>query len=733
MDATRANQTPPTQQFTPAQQRSSPPRTGGSAPRIGNRTAQTTAPAAAAASSSAITPLAIAKLSPNSPPSATNSAMPRITTPPPPPLVPSAVAKQGMRPTAPLPPPPPMPSSKSNPLSTLTLDQQNAIKTLSPVAPRASPSPPIPSSLPSSSTSQPAALSSLSPTPAASKASIATGTQPSQVTSRQQEMLYRSARGEKFSGDEFMDEAKKFSAELSKTPNPDPKALTTLHQLYDKAAAAYSALGMVEKAFQARSSAAQVIKFSPNHPLHNLSSAVKAQAAKQPAGQANYGAHFSNFDTGILKGGHIRVDARTVQEGKRESNLNIFQMRLSYLARENLNKSLSEIQQNVKIFNKNLPPGFKEVKITEIPYTFKGVDKNGKFTTAEGLKNKTTAYQIEFPGIGKVVIPKDPKYKTFYNDIQVEIPSDGLQPGEGIKRVHQMLAVLGCGPVLGEQKPEDNDRIKMAFVFRSFFPATATRMENKSDFYELPLGELRARMEKEVPESKEILKKYLDDPNQLESIEVYPGRSAWAIKDLGQQLRARGAVGLIQGIGGDSNSAQDAVFAIIVGGALSTLDRFQAGVIREGESCEQDIRSGGGDRVFMRLMNGRVMRDINDRGYLPLGGHYNVLYDCDVVNQGAYAYNSDSYGVRDPKDSEYATRQNLLQFASGASAPNNEVMIKNRVDPKHIRGVVVTDQYAKDNLIKRLNQAGITQIGGKSLSECIHVSLPIRLERKMWG
>ena len=553
-------------------------------------------------------------------------------------------------------------------------------------------------------------------------------------------LLNLSALGSEITGDQFLEAARQCKSNLSVQLNKNPAAGTTLHLLYDKAADAFVAEGDLEKAFQVRAELAEAVKMPKTHPLHDMN-AILSQVAEQKKPSDRFGAHFSSLDTGILKGGNIKIFQRNIDGEDKD----IMFFRMSQFARKDLQNNLDHIANNLDAFMDNLPENLRsQVKITEVPYFFKGPDKNGVFKDKKGFQPEdANAIEIEFKGIGKVIVGNSPHYGCLYNDVSVEIDSN-LPNGEGVERMHQMLSVLGCGPILGAQRTEDDERLKIALVFRTFYPAEANTLERQNDFYELPVGELKNRIIDQQPEMKNIFKKY-DKKNMMSKVEIYPGKTAWAMKDIGDQMRNNGAKGLWMGVGEGISfpEVSNMIASILQKGAISSQDRLEAGVIIQGASPKADLQKGGGDRVFTRLVNDNTDKHIKDHiskeyGYVE-GPYYSgcvqILFDLDVLNRGGYAYNEDRYGVRNPEDvkyeENYAQRQNMIQFAGEADGKSNEVMVKNRIGPEFIRGLVVQDEGAKKELLKTLREAdppvikvvkGMEHINGKSLDEFVHIA-----------
>ncbi|CRX39290.1 DarT ssDNA thymidine ADP-ribosyltransferase family protein [Estrella lausannensis] len=551
-----------------------------------------------------------------------------------------------------------------------------------------------------------------------------------------EELLGMTSRGLSVSAEEFLAAAEKLKSNLPSSGQEGGPQLTTLHDLYCRAADQFEAAGDVTKAFEARANAASFAGPAASSKLHNMSQAVAfgQQAQKSPL----LPAHFSGLDTGILKGGSLRASNRTIN-GNEITQLDF---KLSRFARQDLQEHLLNIQNNLAAFEASLPAELKgKVRITEVKDTFLGKKPDGSFAVEDGYTPyEATAIQIEFGGVGSVIIGNNKEFGCLFNNIKVLVKAD-LPEGKAEQQVHQMLTMLGVGPILNEQRPMDEERLKTALIFRTYYPQQATKMEKTKEFYEMPLDMLRQKIEAEVPEMKDVFKKYEDNPELIEKKEIYPGKTTFSINDIGMLMRKKGAYGLMAGVGSyvPASDAADTVVLMMKYGALASQDRFQAGLFVEGASSEKDLRTGGGDHVFTRLINDKTAKGkLADTygGDFTFSGTYQMLYDLDVCNTGAYGYKTDEYGVKNPDHNDYsiyAGRKNLPELAEMTDNYNNEIMVKNTVPPAMIRGIVCQTQENKDVLVEKLTAQGVIvdgKINGKPVDSFIHVAS--KFTKEMW-
>ena len=88
------------------------------------------------------------------------------------------------------------------------------------------------------------------------------------------------------------------------------------------------------------------------------------------------------------------------------------------------------------------------------------------------LRSKAT--EVVFEGVGKVIIGKTKSCGCMYNWIQVEMEPN-LPPGEGAAKLQLMLSMMGLGSILGQMPEESQERMKMAQLYRAYFPRRCHR------------------------------------------------------------------------------------------------------------------------------------------------------------------------------------------------------------------------------------------------------------------
>ena len=400
---------------------------------------------------------------------------------------------------------------------------------------------------------------------------------------------------------------------------------------------------------------------------------------------------------------------------------------------------------NPSLFEKLLPDSLKgKIIISTVPYTFPSKNADGTFSSSPGYTpDQAEALQIEFPAIGKVIVGNSPDYLSLYNDVNVYLQGP-LKDGESLETLQKMLTVLGCGPVLGVQETENDDRMKIAQLFRTFNPRKALEFERTESFYKTPLAQLIATIEKEVPEMTAIFNRYLrEKPELMKKVEIFPGKTIWSVTDLSEKMKEKGAWGLMSALISNPEHCAETIAKLLKIGSLSSMDRFQIGAFIEGASSQRDLYCGGGEYVFTRLITQNFSENlIKNFRYAERTGIM-VLYDLKAVSNGSYGYEEDFYGVKFQSGpnpvfevNNYAHRLNLIELVNSVTM-DNEIMIKNHVEPELIKGVVVNSNEQKQIILNELRsqglitlKGGMETIMGKTVDEFIHISE--KFTKAMW-
>ena len=539
-------------------------------------------------------------------------------------------------------------------------------------------------------------------------------------------LLHKVWKGKEISGKELLKATKQLQRDWS-------KEVTPLSLLYEKAAEKLIAEGKIEKAFEARSFSAQSIPMPENHPLYMMQDAISKGTEKQP--DSSFGAFFSGFGSD-----DFRAFNRTFTDGK---EAHWFEFELTHSSRTKLEKTIKLIQDNPGLFKTALPKDLQNFSLDGGTHCFKVRNKRGDFSN-EGFKieeDVQNVWKITIPDVLDVSIVKNPEIGCLYNNISVEL-NPKLPNEKKLEVFHQLFTMLGLSSIVCPKRPEDEERIKIAQLFRTYYPREAWEIERTPEFYETPVEKLKKQIVDRVPDMRNIFYKYLvESPHLLKKDNIYPGKDVWSVNDLSSQMREVGAYGLYATILGEARyhmsleETAHRVASILKNGLLSTKDRFETGFLIEGSEANGVLKSGGGDHVFTRLCTKNTQVDFStvcNNG----DGRVALLFNLDAINRGSYAYAADNYGQKNSfNNKDYQQRPNLIEFAKnlGKQHFQNEVMIPRRIKPVDISGIVVPNKKYKKDLTRELKKAGIKSFNGKKLNVFIHVAKKGPAQKKLWN
>lgn len=436
----------------------------------------------------------------------------------------------------------------------------------------------------------------------------------------------------------------------------------------------------------------------------------------------NFGQFLSNYGKGLVKGMNLQFRAALV-DGK---NVRELDFKVNHVFRA----KMQTIVEGLKTFDQDELAEF--LRLTQSHAKGIKIEKVDFDISSEAHKSVGQAYKVSLVGLGHILVGADTNVTTMYDKVRVVIEED-----KSLYELHEMLSFLNLDEALHQSNSNEIERLKIGQLYRIFFPGDATLFERTDDFFTLPIQDLKNVMINKNPAMKAILEKLLPT---MQTEEILPGRLRYTLPSLASGARELGARSLISTITGGWGSAKDNInrlVSMMKMGMLSTEMRYRNGINAGGLSPIADFQTGGADSVFTQLLtqdNFDKEMSLDRLGYF---GSIRILISLDALNQGTYQYHSDSFGDRTlDKNSYYGNylkRPSLFEFVSGQQKQwnsGNEVMIKDRLDPKYITGVVVTnesmrvqliDAFRKSGMIS-LNSEGIETVLGKPLTRFIHVS-----------
>jgi hypothetical protein len=470
--------------------------------------------------------------------------------------------------------------------------------------------------------------------------------------------------------------------------------------------------GDVQEAFLCKKQLQELVVSNGDSPICNIYS-------KNPV-------YLQNLDGGDLKTGDIRVHNRVVDD---EPSKNLT-FKVNHPARERLESHLQAITTNLDAFKETVCDGMCSDVIVSTVNDQYLVREGDSFSSKNAMVMESGGcLEIDFVGLGKIRIGKNPNIASSYNRLEIELSSN-VRPEEVESVTQKMLYAVGLKIDLQESQPQNIERRQIMTIFHTYYPRESYVIECEQETYSLPPEVLKEKICTMQPEMRKIFAHYEQNPHLIGTQEISPGKSAIALLDIPEKVREAGGVGLFLSI----KNPESAISAIKTG-PLSTQERYEQGLIISGASSGADYRTGGAESVFTRIVTESDIISAKKTGdYSLYGGKIILLMDLDLLARGGYAYTEDHFGEKSHNYNIYGNRSNLWEFTELAGktfCSDNEVMIKSHVPPSYIRGVIVPDDRTKSMLTMGLKYEGIRAINGKPLTETIHVASTFTKE--MWN
>lgn len=446
------------------------------------------------------------------------------------------------------------------------------------------------------------------------------------------------------------------------------------------------------EAFAARIQKGRDIDHLWDHPLINQDSHF---VIKGPNGEIyDTGAHTFGYGKGLVKGMNLT-----------RSDENTLEFKVNHVHKDRLEGLVDELnsmnQEDINTLLNSLGSHVEGVHIER-----SAIPQNGNSFVPLGDQR-----HIHLEGLGTITLGASEGVLTLYDKVTVK-----MDEGKTLYDFHEALSFLNLDDALRASAREDLNRMKMGQLFRTFDPRGALDFERSDPYFDFPLDDFKSAILEKNPEMGPIFDSYLD---KMEVREVFPGSGRYAMNGLSDDLQAHGAKGLtasLTGVGGDKES-YDRIGSILENGMLSSEARHNSGMHSNGLSWGVDYYTGGADTVFTQVVTDKNKNYDDFDYYNDLGG-VRLTFSPKLFETGTYQYHDDNFGTRIVDTpfwwwaDDYRNRPNVFEFLEEERrhfSAYNEVMVKERIPPEYITGVIVSNQKQKDFLLDSLRQRDIVQ------------------------
>lgn len=486
----------------------------------------------------------------------------------------------------------------------------------------------------------------------------------------------------------------------------------------------------------------KVNHINSDHPLINLDAAVKEnECILDKSKNQSFGSHFFGLGENVVKGMNLEFNSINDEEIGTKLDFNVNHIKVDTLRNSIIELERIDKQELLDLFN------IFSIPVQDFSITRKTIDFDDSYQPLSKTNQRTSDdpfYQFEiielaFKGFGSIRIAANDQYWYMKSHVQIF-----LEKERNIYDLHSVLSFVGLDNVLKLSSETDVERMKIGHLFRMFHPEVALKFETTIDYFKLSIEALKNEIILLVPDMEKIFSRYLEN---MSFDPIFPGKYRVKINGLKEDLIELGAYGLSAAIFGENTESYDRTISILKNGMISSETRHNHHLNAPGLSKHADKQTGGSDNVFTQM----ITESLGSYEELYYNSSIRFLFDLEAVESGSHQYVYDLYGTRRrDKSNDWGnyldSSKGIFDFVSAIKSkiifdqfrwylyPGHEIMIKERIAPDFINGIVVENEKIKRDLIKALdraemikrNELGEDILNGKRLEDFIHVGHEVK-------
>lgn len=488
------------------------------------------------------------------------------------------------------------------------------------------------------------------------------------------------------------------------------KALGAISKCVEGVLIGYRANELLEKLFDNRKVFCLPIfdenqPITQDHPLYDLAEKVDKQRCiltDHEGRSYDMGANFPFMGRDLVKGMNIRFR-------KKDKGL-LLDFEMNHVHRARLANKLKELHG-------------------ESNYVFQNdLEKN----TCTVYVGDTASLSIGTNPAINGVRPENSNDYYLYNRVKVWMPED-----KGIEDFRQFLANFNLQKAIFPSTESDITRLKIGQLFRFFHPREATVFEKTEEYFALSVNELIQTI---IAKSPDMIRR-LDQKhiNNLQPVEILPGRVRFAMQNVGEKAKQLGVTSLSAIVTNQSSCLRagrneessevsyERVAAMLKMGMLAAGVREEFGVGKPGMSVPSH------DCVFLQMNFSEGKNNFSPDGMYNTSGKIYLEVSPRVLDRMPYQNLSGIYGARGTMY-DYRNRRDLYSYIQKLKRafpwyPRHEIMVKERVPPVLIKRVIVHDDQERNGLINYLRQRNMIEkdqmgkelVNGRELKDFIVV------------
>lgn len=324
--------------------------------------------------------------------------------------------------------------------------------------------------------------------------------------------------------------------------------------------------------------------------------------------------------------------------------------------------------------------------------------------TSSGRLGQRNAWIID-RGDYTIEVWKNEYYFAMKGQVRIWVRGDGKQAA---KRLKEALSDIKLDRAIAKPTPDDEYRLRLMRVLWQDNPEAERRLRYRWDSMSIEEIE-RAAGPQIVARAKRLVKKDL-------------GGGAFTWVDPEFEKLYPDAVNVWAGLGTHATPTNAA--DVIESGLQGTVERWSNGIYRQGASSFDDMKSGGADSAFARLVT-KGNEGSRYASHYKGDGPYNIVYSKRVLERTDwYGHHGDSYGEARPHSSIWRRRPSAQGFVTGQRdryTYDNEIMFRRFIPTEYMERVDARSEAERQMLLDELRRRGITEVNGKPIEELVIV------------
>lgn len=281
-------------------------------------------------------------------------------------------------------------------------------------------------------------------------------------------------------------------------------------------------------------------------------------------------------------------------------------------------------------------------------------------------------------------------------------------------------------------------------IFATMSRENLSKEKNELNFFPVSIDECKEIIFSIIENMEDIVKKYFFENN---SFKVIPGKIRYKINGFSQEIYDAGGRSLMAAVTGN-HQPFERIASILKLGMLSTELREDIQLNSKGLSPHGDWLTGGADSIYTQLITKKDYGKSFDQ-ITCYNSDVRLLIDLEALELGSYQYLTDMSGIRGENPS-YLNRSDIISITKSlmenrhndifsdllpllmndrslnggksddglldlilswimglGSFIDHEIMLKDTINPKFFRGIIVPNQHIYDELTKYLRSKNI--------------------------